>query len=180
MRAGERFFQSVIFVSRWLVAPFLIGLIGTLGLLLYRFFADLYGLASRIASVGWHDLAVADLNLVDIALMANLVLIVIFSGYQNFVAKIERGKHPEWPSGLTDIDFSTLKHRVFGTVAAIAAIDGLAWYLDLEDTRDTAKLGWALGFPLMFVAALLMLALADRLSRDRDDARDIEPPADSH
>ena len=166
MRAGERFFQRLIFVSRWLVAPFLVGLIGTLLLLLYRFFADLFGLATRIASVGWHDLAVADLNLVDIALMANLILIVIFSGYENFIARIERGTHPDWPPGLADIDFSALKHRIFGTVAAIAVIDALAWYLDLEDTKDMAKLGWALGFPLMFVVALLMLALADRLARD--------------
>lgn len=168
MRSAERLLQTLIFVCRWLAAPFLLGLVVAIVLLLYRFVADLVGLATRIASVAWHDLAVAVLNLVDIALTANLILIVIFSGYENFIAKIEREK--SWPMGLIDIDFIALKQRVLGTIAVIAAIDGLAWYLDLGETSDAAKLGWALGFPLMFVAALLMLALADRLARDRNDA----------
>ncbi len=168
MRSAERLLQTLIFVCRWLAAPFLLGLMVAIVLLLYRFVADLVALATRIASVAWHDLAVAVLNLVDIALTANLILIVIFSGYENFIAKIEREKG--WPMGLIDIDFIALKQRVLGTIAVIAAIDGLAWYLDLEETSDAAKLGWALGFPLMFVVALLMLALADRLARDRNDA----------
>lgn len=163
MRQSERAFQALIVACRWLVAPFLLGLLGGLVLLLYRFFADLIGLALHIASLGWHDLAVGVLNLVDIALTANLILIVIFSGYENFIGKIEVSTRADWPSGLMNIDFGALKQKLLGTIAVIAAIDGLAWYLDLEDTHDVTKLGWALGFPLMFAAALLMLAIAERL-----------------
>ena len=168
MRAAKRAFLTLILVSRWLAAPFLVGLIASIALLLYRFFADLAGLATRMATVGWHDLAVAILNLVDIALTANLILIVIFSGYENFISNIEQDNNPDWPAGLFDIDFSALKQKLLGTIAVIAAIDALAWYLDLEQNHDAAKLGWAIGFPLMFVAALLIMALADRLVR-RDE-----------
>ena len=172
MRRSERILQTLIYFGRWIAAPFLIGLFGGLVLLLYRFFADLFELAIRLPSLGWHDLVVGVLNLVDIALTANLILIVIFSGYENFIRKVELQQHPDWPPGLIDIDFAELKQKLLGSIAVIAAIDALAWYLDLEETTATAKLAWAIGFPLMFVAALLMLALADRLAhptRDRSD-----------
>jgi uncharacterized protein (TIGR00645 family) len=169
MRGGGRAFQTLILLSRWLAAPFLVGLLGGLVLLLYRFFADLYALALRVPTAGWHDLVVGVLNLIDIALTANLVLIVIFSSYENFICKIEPGEHPDWPAGLIDVDFAALKQKLLGSIAVIAAIDALAWYLDLEETADLTKLGWAIGFPLMFVAALLMLAIADRLGHHRTD-----------
>jgi uncharacterized protein (TIGR00645 family) len=81
------------------------------------------------------------LNLVDTALTVNLILIVIFSGYQNFIHNIEGGERRDWPTGLVDIDFGALKQRPLASIAAIAAVDALAWYLDLEATTDTAKLG---------------------------------------
>lgn len=165
MRPSERAFQALIFYSRWLAAPFLVGLLAALVLLLYRFFADLVTLALHLSGQGWHELVVGVLNLIDITLTANLVLIVIFSGYENFIQKIEFKDHPDLPSGLINVDFSALKQKLLGSIAVIAAVDALAWYLDLEGTTDTAKLGWAIGFPLMFVAALLVLAIADRLGR---------------
>jgi uncharacterized membrane protein YqhA len=72
------------------------------------------------------------------------------------------------PEGLTAIDFGALKQRILGSIAVIAAVDSLAWYLDIEKEADSVKLGWVISFPLMFVAAMLMLAIADRLgSRDQ-------------
>jgi uncharacterized protein (TIGR00645 family) len=118
----------------------------------------------------WHDLVVDVLNLVDVSLTANLVLIVIFSGYENFIRKIEREEHTAWPQGLTEVDFGALKQKLLGSIAVIAAVDALAWYLDLEKITDTAKLGWAIAFPLMFVASLVMLAISDRLGRHDNKA----------
>jgi len=163
MRQIERGFEAVIFLSRWLLAPFLVGLVLCLFLLIYRFFGDFYGLAIRLPAMSWHELIVGVLNMIDIALTANLVLIVVFSGYENFIHKVE--DQSSWPEGLTAIDFGVLKQRLMGSIAVIAAVDALAWYLDLEKLSDTSKLGWAIGFPLMFVVAMLMLAIADRLAR---------------
>ena len=165
MRQFERGFQNAIFLSRWLIAPFLVGLFCSVLLLIYRFFADFYELAIKLPSLGWHDLIVGVLNMIDIALTANLILIVIFSSYENFIRKIEVDKDAGWPDGLTAIDFGALKQRLLGSIAVIAAVDSLAWYLDLEKEADATKLGWAIGFPLMFVVAMLMLAIADRLAR---------------
>jgi uncharacterized protein (TIGR00645 family) len=163
-----RGFQTVLFISRWLIAPFLIGLVCCLLLLIYRFFADFYTLAMTLPTLSWHDLIVDVLNLVDISLTANLILIVIFSGFENFIHKVNRDEQSAWPVGLTEIDFGALKQRLFGSIAAIAAVDALAWYLDLEKITDTAKLAWAIAFPLMFVVSLLLLALSDRLGRRND------------
>jgi len=165
MRQIERGFQAAIFLSRWLIAPFLVGLICCLGLLIYRFFADFYDLAGRLAALSWHDLVVDVLNLVDLSLTANLVLIVVVSGYENFIRKIERQEQAGWPDGLIDVDFGALKQKLLGSIVVIAAVDALAWYLDLEKYTDTSKLGWALAFPLMLVVAMLLLAIADRLAR---------------
>jgi uncharacterized protein (TIGR00645 family) len=170
MRQIERAFQRLIFLSRWLAAPFLLGLIAALVLLLYRFFADLLALATRVPTEGWHDLIVGILNLVDITLTANLILIVIFSGYENFLLKVDADEHPHLPVGLFGVDFVALKQRLLGSIAAIAAVEALAWYLDLQETTDATKLIWAVGFPLMFVGALLMLAIADRLGRNNNEA----------
>jgi uncharacterized protein (TIGR00645 family) len=169
MRASERGFQTAILWSRWLMAPFLVGLACCVVLLIYRFFADFYETASKLPSLGWHELVVEVLNLVDVSLTANLVLIVIFSGYENFIRKIEREQHAGWPDGLSDVDFGALKQKLLGSIVVIAAVDALAWYLDLEKYTDTSKLGWALAFPLMLVAAMLMLAIADRLGRHKGE-----------
>jgi uncharacterized protein (TIGR00645 family) len=168
-RPTERGFLAVLFVSRWLLAPFLVGLALCLFLLLYRFFANFYELAIELPKLTWHDLIVGVLNMIDIALTANLILIVIFSGYENFIRRTDADERSNWPEGLTAIDFVALKQRLMGSIAAIAAVDALAWYLDLEKEADNSKLGWVIGFPLMFVVAMLLLAIADRVGQDADN-----------
>lgn len=152
-------------LSRWLLAPFLLGLLFCLLLLLYRFFADLYDLATQIAILRWHDVVTGVLNLIDLALTGNLIVIVIFSGYENFIAKLNVAEHPDWPEGLTQIDFSELKQKLVGSVVVIATVEALAWYFDLDQYSDTSKLIWVLAFPLTLAAVMLVLAIADRLGR---------------
>ena len=158
-----RYIQAAIFFSRWLLAPFLLGLLLCLVLLIYRFFGDLYGMALETRGESWHDLVTSVLILVDLALTANLVLIVIFSSYENFIRRIDPADHPDWPEGLTQVDFGALKQKLLGSIVGIASVDALAWYFDLEKYGDTSKLIWALSFPLVFVVIMLGLALADRL-----------------
>src|ERR1700734_988441 len=150
-----RYIQGAIFFSRWLLAPFLLGLLLCLVLLIYRFFGDLYAMALEARGQSWHDLVTSVLNLVDLTLTRNLVLIVIFSSYENFIRRINAADHPDWPEGLTQVDFGALKQKLLGSVVGIAAVDALAWYFDLEKEPDTSKLIWVMGFPLVF--ALVML-----------------------
>ena len=163
-----RYIQSAIFFSRWLLAPFLLGLLLCLLALMYRFFGDLFELAVQLPGLNWHDVVTGVLNLADLALTANLILIIIFSSYENFIRKIVAEDHPDWPEGLTQVDFGELKQKLLGSIVGIAAVDALAWYFDLEKPMDTSKLGWVLGFPVVFALVMLMLAIAERLARRPD------------
>jgi len=160
-----RYIQASIFFSRWLIAPFLLGLLACQFLLLYRFAADLYALAFEVHKMDWHGTVTGVLNLVDLALTANLILIIIFSSYENFIRRIDPSAHPDWPEGLTQVDFGELKQKLLGSIVGIASVDALAWYFDVEKYTDTSKLIWVLAFPVSFVAIMLMLAVADRLGR---------------
>jgi uncharacterized protein (TIGR00645 family) len=156
-----RYIQGAIFFSRWLLAPFLLGLLLCLFLLIYRFYADLYALAFEVQSDTWHDMVTSLLNLVDLALTANLILIVIFSSYENFIRRIDAGAHPDWPEGLTQVDFGALKQKLLGSIVGIASVDALAWYFDIEKYTDTSRLVWVLAFPVIFAFVMLLLAIAD-------------------
>ena len=162
-----RYIQVSIFFSRWLLAPFLLGLLCCLLLLIYSFFGDLFSLAIQLPGLVWHDVVTGVLNLVDLALTANLILIIIFSSYENFIRRINAADHPDWPEGLTQVDFGELKQKLLGSIVGIASVDGLAWYFDLEKSPDTSKLIWVLGFPIVFAIVMLILAAADWLSDNR-------------
>ena len=162
-----RYIQASVFFSRWLLAPFLLGLLVCLVLLIVRFFGDLFGLALQIRTMNWHDLVTGVLNLVDLALTANLILIVIFSSYENFIRRIDADAHPDWPAGLTQVDFGELKQKLLGSIVGISAVDALAWYFDLESEPDTSKLVWVLSFPVAFSVVMLLLAAADWLTGQR-------------
>lgn len=163
-RPMGRGIQTAMFLSRWLMVPFLIGLVCSIVLIAVRFFINLFALVTRLVVESWQDLVVDVLNLIDLTLTANLVLIVAFSAYSNYIRKIDQADQSDWPPGLIDIDFSVMKQKLFGSIAGIAAVESLAWYLDLEH-QDATKFVWVIAFPLMFVAAMGLLAFADWLGR---------------
>jgi uncharacterized protein (TIGR00645 family) len=101
------------------------------------------------------------LALIDLSLAANLVLIVIFSGYENFVSKIDPEGHPDWPEWMTQIDFAGLKQKLFASIVAISAIQVLA-FRPRQMQNDRNSLG--LSASLMFVVSGLLLAWTDRLA----------------
>lgn len=162
-----RYIQASIFFSRWLLAPFLLGLLLCLLLLIYRFFAELFALAIASPGMNWHDLITGVLNLADLALTANLILIVIFSSYENFIRRIDAAAHPDWPDGLTQVDFGSLKQKLLGSIVGIAAVDALAWYFDIEKYTDPSRLVWVLAFPVTFAVVMVLLATADWLTARR-------------
>ena len=164
-RPNRRGIQGMMFLSRWLLAPLLVGLVCSVVLIIIRFFIDFYTLVTRLLSNPWQDLLVGVLNLIDLTLTANLILIVAFSAYENYIRKVESADQSALPAGLIDIDFSAVKQKLLGSITGIAAVDALAWYLHLEEYADTAKLTWVVVFPLMFVAAMALLAFADWLGR---------------
>ena len=164
MQRMARFVEAIVFNSRWLVAPFLIGLVVGLAALALKFLIKLFDFVMQIPGAPPADVIVGILTLVDLTLIANLIVIVICSSYENFLTQTDPAKHPDWPDGLLNIGFSGLKQKLLGSIAAIAAVNVLEWFMDIERHADNTKLAWVVGILLAFAVSMLILAIADRLS----------------
>lgn len=157
----ERFLERTIFQSRWLIAPFYFGLIGSLFILLYTFVREFFHFLVHATTATEADVILGVLALIDLSLTANLVLIVIFSGYENFVSKIDPEGHPDWPEWMTKIDFSGLKQKLLASIVAISAIQVLKAFMNIEKSFNERTLGWLVGIHLVFVISGLLLAWTD-------------------
>jgi uncharacterized protein (TIGR00645 family) len=161
MNRIERVLESTIFYSRWLLAPFYLGLIVCLVLLLFHFVKQLAEFVLHIDSKE-SDVILGVLSLIDVTFTANLVVIVIFSGYENFVSKLDAGDstRPDW---MTKVDFGGLKQKLMTSIVAISAIQVLKAFMNVDKYGNTA-LAWLVGIHVVFVVSLLCLAIVDRLS----------------
>lgn len=161
--------ESLIFNSRWLMAPFYIGLAVSLAVLLLKFCMMLWEFIVHAPGSKETDIILGVLSLIDVSLTGNLVLLVMFSGYENFVSKIDAGGHPDWPEWMSKIDFTSLKQKLLGSIVAISAVQVLKAFMNIDTTIDTVKLGWLVGVHLAFVVSTLMLALSDRWTAGRGE-----------
>lgn len=168
MTRAYRYVEKAIFVARWLTAPFFLVLMGGVFLLIYKSCVEFYEVLTHVRSSTGKEVIVGVLNLVDFALVANLILIVAFSGYENFIRRIDAKEHPDWPEGISERDFGGLKLKLLGSIAAIAAVEGLEWFLDIEKYSDPSKFAWAIGFQLTIFVSLLLLAGAEHLSAGKE------------
>ncbi len=160
----ERGFEGLIFNSRWLMAPFYFGLVVSLAVLLLKFCMVLWEFIVHAPGSKESDIILGVLSLIDISLTGNLILIVVFSGYENFVSKIDPGGHPDWPDWMTKIHFGGLKQKLLASIVAISAIQVLKAFMNIDTKFDPNKLAWLVGVHLVFVVSAFMLAMADRWS----------------
>ncbi|MCC6887908.1 MAG: TIGR00645 family protein [Hyphomicrobiales bacterium] len=161
----ERVIEAILFHSRWTLAPFYLGLAFCLVLMLFHFGRELWHFVAKLSTATESDVILGVLSLIDLTFTANLVLIVIFSGYENFVSKFEAGDQtrPEW---MTKVDFGGLKQKLMTSIVAISAIQVLKafMYIDQTGTPDSAKLAWLVGIHVLFLGSLLVVVVADRVS----------------
>ena len=166
MKKVENAIEALIFQSRWLMAPFYLGLIVSLIVLLVTFLRELWHFVGTIFTATEADVILGVLALVDLSLTGNLVLIVIFSGYENFVSRIDPEGYPDWPEWITKIDFSGLKQKLIASIVAISAIQVLKAFMNLDKHLDERNLVWLVGIHLVFVISGVLLALSDWLGGD--------------
>ena len=114
LKRVESAFEGVLFNSRWLMAPFYLGLVISLAALLFKFGMLLWEFILHVPSAKETDIILGVLGLIDVSLTGNLILIVVFSGYENFVSKINPGDHPDWPEWMTKVDFAGLTMEGLG------------------------------------------------------------------
>jgi uncharacterized protein (TIGR00645 family) len=151
-----------IFASRWLLAPLYLGLTVSLLLLLFKFAQGTVELALKSVIEDANKLITGILSLIDLSLMGNLVVMVMFAGYENFVSRfgdVTKGNRPDW---MGNVGFGTLKLKLMTSIIAIAAIHMLEDFMHVAEI-DNRELGWSVGILLAFVVSGLLLALMDKL-----------------
>ena len=159
----ERALERFLFASRWLLAPFYVALVVALTALLIKAAQELWHLMSHALSATEAEVILGVLALVDLTLTGSLIVIVIFSGYENFVSKIDEAEHKDWPDWMGKIDFTGLKLKLLSSIVAISGIQVLKAFMNLENTTDRELL-WLVGIHGVFVVTGVLLALTDRLS----------------
>jgi uncharacterized protein (TIGR00645 family) len=157
--------EKALFASRWLLAPLYVGLAVALILVLWRFGEAFVKLAGSMVSGEDHGFVLELLALLDLVLLANLILIVIFAGYENFVSKIDAAKENEdRPHWMGTIDFSGLKLKLIGSLVAISVIELLKDFIHLGED-PSAKIGdgtiWRIVIHLVFMLSGLTFAVMD-------------------
>jgi uncharacterized protein (TIGR00645 family) len=156
--------EWTLFASRWILAPLYLGMILVLVGILIVFMRELFTELVHVGNMDAEQIIVLALSLIDLSLTSNLLLIVIFAGYENFVSKIHVGEHEDRPGWMGTVDFSNLKIKLIASIVAISAIALLRAFLPLADAGapvDQAKLRWMVIIHLTFVVSGVLLAAMD-------------------
>src|SRR5262244_3953617 len=159
-----RAIEAVLFNGRWIMAPFYFGLVVALAVLFLKFLRMLWEFMQHAAGAKSSETILDALALIDVTLVGNLILIVVFSGYENFVSRIDTSGNPNWPVWITKIDFAGLKQKLLASIVAISAIHVLEAFLNIDASFDATKMTWLVAVHLVFVISALLLALSDRLA----------------
>ena len=162
MKALERTIESLILASRWLLVVFYLGLAAALGLYAFTFLAKLYEFATKLQGLAEADSLLKMLGLIDAALVASLAVMVIISGYENFVGRFDEAESTEL-SWLGKIDAGSLKIKVASTIVAISSIHLLQIFLNASQYQPV-QLMWLTIMHMAFVFSALFLGLIDRIA----------------
>lgn len=149
-----------LFASRWIMAPFYVGLVIGLILLLISFMQELWHLILHIPHMTQAQVVLGTLSLIDLSLAGNLLLIVIFSGYENFVSKMDLPEDADKPEWQGTVDFSTLKLKLVASIVAISGIHLLKTFMDVQQL-SAQHIKWMTIVHIAFVITGLLLALMD-------------------
>ncbi|AXY22064.1 hypothetical protein CD178_01281 [Komagataeibacter saccharivorans] len=154
--------EQLFFRARWLCAPLYLGLTAGLVVILVKFLQTMWGLLRDSYTLQFDDVFVGILDMIDLVLLANLLLIVMFAGYENFVSKLDVRNHRDFPDWIGHVTFGDIKIKLMASIVAMSAIHVLADFIRV-DTIPSRTLAWSVGIHLAFVVSGLMLAMMDRM-----------------
>jgi uncharacterized protein (TIGR00645 family) len=167
-RKVEQTFERTLFASRWLMAPMYLGLAVSLGMLTVIFLKEMAYYLPQVLEMTAEKMILVALTLIDLTLAANLLLIVMFSGYESFVSKFDFDVGEDKPGWMGKVDFGGLKMKLIASIVAISGIHLLKRFMEISDI-DTAQaygeteLKWLVIIHLTFVASGVLMALMDWL-----------------
>ena len=159
----EKTFEQALFAARWLAVPIYVGLIFCLVMLLVILAKYMWLVALSLPSINVHDAVVATLSFIDLALVANLVLIVLYTGYASFVSRLTIDEHEDRPAWLGKVDFAGLKLKLFASIVAITGIELLKAFMDLRETGQGNPV--TLRYLVIIHAVFLVTALASAFTQ---------------
>jgi uncharacterized protein (TIGR00645 family) len=173
----ERGIEKLLFGSRWLLAPVYLGMSLALVALAIKFFAEVYHLLHGILGISEADLVLRLLAMVDLVLVGSLIVMVMFSGYENFVSKIDVKDGGDSLGWLGKLDASSLKLKVAASIVAISSIHLLRAFMGISQVQvdpiskaltpvpvDNDKMMWYVIIHLTFVVSAVMMGVLDRIS----------------
>lgn len=169
----ERFIERALFASRWILAPVYLGMSLALIALGIKFFAEVYHLLHTIMEVTEADMVLRLLALVDMVLVGSLIVMVMFSGYENFVSKIDIEGDGDKLGWLGKLDAGALKLKVAASIVAISSIHLLRAFMDAKETAND-KLMWYVIIHLTFVVSAVLLGVLDRMTSGGHRSHDVE------
>lgn len=167
LEIAENALEQILFGSRWLMAPFYMLMIVALGVLLIKFTQELWHIVSHVTTMTEADAILGVLSLIDISLAGNLLLMVLFSGYENFVSKMNVKDHEDRPGWMGKVDFSGMKLKLIASIVAISGINLLKTFMALDQVAMTAakekELMWMVILHMAFIFSGVLLAYMDKL-----------------
>jgi hypothetical protein len=159
----ERFIERTLFASRWLLAPMYLGLSLALVTLSIKFFIELFHSLTHVIELSEADVVLSLLGLVDLTLVAGLVVMVMFSGYENFVSRIDLTGEGDKLGWLGKLDAGTLKLKVAASIVAISSIHLLRVFMDAKQISND-KLLWFVIIHMTFVFSAVLLGVLDLMT----------------
>lgn len=175
----EKIVERLFFASRWLLAPIYLGLSVALVVLGIQFFYELFHSFEMVLGLSpvevlpdgteimaqEADIVLTLLALVDLAMVAGLIVMVMFSGYENFVSKLDVGASTEKLDWLGKLDAGTLKLKVAASIVAISSIHLLRKFMEVDDEDTTSEhLLWYVIIHMTFVLSAVLMGVLDRIT----------------
>jgi uncharacterized protein (TIGR00645 family) len=160
----ERILENMLYASRWVLAPIYLGLSIALLLLGIKFFQEALHTLPLVLGLKEADLVLVTLSLVDMALVGGLLVMVMLSGYENFVSRIDVAENTEKLSWLGKLDSGSLKQKVAASIVAISSIHLLKAFMAVQNTSND-KLMWYVIIHMTFVLSALGMAYVDKMNK---------------
>jgi len=163
MKRIENSLEVLIFGSRWLLAPLYLGLVLALGLLLVKFVKEFLHFVPMVFNADGGEVIIGLLSLIDVVMVGNLIIIIVFAGYENFVSRMDLDNHEDRPSWMGHVGFAELKMKLIGSIVAISGIELLKAFMHVASMTNE-QLAWKVGIHMTFVISGVLFAVMDRIA----------------
>jgi len=156
----ERLIEKLIYRSRWVLAPIYLGLSLAVVALTIKFFQELLHLLFHVLTLQEADMILIVLSLVDLSMVGGLLIMVMMSGYENFVSRLDVDEGEEKLGWLGTMDSSSLKAKIAASIVAISSIHLLKMFMEVRNI-DNDKLMWYVIIHLTFVVSAFLMGYLD-------------------